>query len=405
MKVRLSVFLVLLIISGGIETSVHSQESSAPTAWQFLGPALNYSKEPVFAYVDASPHGFAPAVAATSKLVYVAYTEFNYKGVTEVRVKDWDGQAWSKRYTILNKDGTLNAFDPAIAVAGGVPYVAWTEKDDNQNPVLYATHLAEIGWLRPKGNLNVNPDYRATSPVLAAVNGVLHLIWTEGAETTPQHLYLRRLSEGTWGEAGDILNVDPGQDAYEPSFALDGDTGYLAWSERDSEKIMRIHVRKVLKDGAPVLGGPILAEGQGHAVSPTIAVFGGKPYVAWIEPSSARSTQIALASLENGAWVKDPNVSNGNPTANALSPVLIPGKDSLYLGWTETAQDGTPRIHLRRLKDDAWSPAAPILPVEFSHMASTPALARDGLGILAAWKQDNDMGVFKIRVARLPDKP
>jgi hypothetical protein len=405
MTVRLIVLGFTLILSGWSVTLTLSQESPPTASWQLLGDTLNSYKDPTFMFVDASPHGFAPSIAPASGTIYVAYAEFNSKGTTEVRIKRWNGENWTRKYTVLNKDGTLNAYDPVIAALGDVPYVAWTEKNDDGIPMLFVTRRSENGWLRTGNPLNVHPGFRATSPVLLGTGDELFLIWTEGAENTPQHLYLRRLAGDHWEDAGDPMNRDPERDAYEPSFAHDGGAGYLAWSEPDADKIMRIHVRRVETNGEPLVGKAIHASSGAHAVSPSVAVYKGIPYVAWVESSATRTTQIALAVLKDGIWTRDANVANNNPASHALSPILISGTDSHFLAWTETAADGTPRLHLKKFGDGTWSSAAPILPMEFQHMASTPALALDGSGLLAAWKQDNEMGVFKIRVARLMGSP
>ena len=395
-----------LIASGWLVISVFFYEPTFAASWEFMGKALNRYKQPRFSYVDASPHGFSPSIAALSTSTFVIYSEFNPKGITEIRVKRWGGKKWSKTHTVLNKDSSSSAYDPTTAIFENTPYAAWTEKDDENTPRLYVTHRSANGWLRAKGPMNVDPHIRAGSPALMASSSELFLAWTEGAEHAVQRLYLGRMKNDQWEIDTNPLNRNAERDAHEPSFAHNGKVGYLAWAEPDANMMMRVNVRKVEGPQYPLLGDPIGPDNQTHAVSPAIAIHKGRPYVAMIEVGSQQnSTQISLSYWEKGKWITDPSIGNTNALSHALSPTMIAGGESLFLAWTETAHDDTPRIHLRKFKGNSWITAGPILPMEGPYMASTPALGFDRSGLLAAWKEDNKMGVFKIHVARLKETP
>jgi hypothetical protein len=378
---------------------------SNPPAWEFMGRGINLKKEAKFSYVDASPHGFAPVVASTPDTVYVAYSEFNIRGITEIRVKHWLKDAWSRKYVVLNKDGTLNAYDPTTAVLNETPYVAWTEKNNDGIPQLQMTYRSPVGWIPSKGSRNVNPKVRASSPVMAAGPDRILLTWTEGAENAVQKLYLREILPDRVGDASEPLNKEASRDVYEPSIAVDGKTAYLAWAERDMFSRMQIYVRRIEDGASAMLGDTVNINGNAHAVSPSIAVYKGTPYVTWVEFDEGGISQVFIKHWEKNRWVTNGRSMNADPTHDALSPKLIAGKDSLFLAWSELADDKTPRVHVRRLKDQNWSSAAPDLPPDSSHMAATPALTFDRGNLLVAWKQDNPMGVFEIHVGRLKDSP
>jgi hypothetical protein len=401
--------LVLLLIPFCIGASPGGDEKppppSNPPSWDFMGPGINLQKEAKFSYVDASPHGFSPVVASADDTVYIAYTEFNSRGITEIRVKHWLKDAWTRKFVVLNKDGTLNAFDPTMAVLNDTPYVAWTEKDNDGIPQLQMTHRSPVGWIPSEGGRNVNPGVRASSPVMAAGTDRILLAWTEGAENAIQNLFLREITADKVGEAGRPLNKEPEKDAYEPSLAIDGPTAYLAWAERDMFSRMQVYVRRISGGTDAPLGDTLNINADAHAVSPSIAVYKGTPYVAWIEFNDGGVSQIFVKHWEKDQWVTGGQSMNADPNHDALSPKLISDKDSLFLAWSEFADDKTPRVHVRRLKDQNWSSAAPDLPPDSSHMAATPALGLDKGNLLVAWKQDNPMGVFEIHVGRLKETP
>ena len=396
-------FLILVLLT--LSAPSYSQDALPQSVWESLGKTVNYHKNPKFSYVDASPHGFSPSIASMEKSLLVAYSEFNPQGKSQVRVKRWNGKAWSKKFTILNKDPTLNAFDPAIAVLGKTPYVAWTENDDNGKPKLYVTRRSTDGWLHSKRPHNVNLEFRANSPSLVASGQSLYLAWVEGNEDTVQNLYLKQLSPKITGKASLPLNRDSTSDAYEPSMTFRGNTGYITWSEQNTLNHLQIYVRKLGNGKNALLGKSLNMNINAHAVNPSVAIYKSIPYVAWVEFGPAGVTQVFVKRWRKGTWTRVGNVHNIEPRRHALSPTLLSGEDSLYLAWTELSADMTPRINIKQLKDKKWTFIEPINPVDFQHIASTPALVMDKGSLLATWKQDNPNGVFEIHVARLKGLP
>ena len=311
----------------------------------------------------------------------------------------------SRKFTVLNKDGTLNAFDPTMALIHDIPYVAWTEKNDKGIPQLQMTHRSPVGWVPSEGGRNVNPQVRASSPAMVAGPDRIFLTWVEGAENAVQNLYLREIYPDRVGEAGPPLNKEAGRDAYEPAIAVDGTTVYLAWAERDMQSRMQIYVRRIEGDTDVLLGDTLNINGEAHGLSPTIAVYQGIPYVAWIEFDDGGISQVFVKHWEKKQWITGGRSLNIDPGRHALSPRLITGKGKLYLAWSEYAPDETPRVHVKRLNDQNWVTAAPELPPDAAHIAATPSMTFDRGNLLVAWKQDNPMGVFEIHVGRLMDSP
>ena len=413
--VRNIVIFTLISISCIGVSSLAEKPSTGPS-WEYLGPAVNYQKKPRFIEVDASPHSLTPAIAASTKSIYVAYTQFSSKGVPQVHVRRWNGKVW-KKSIILNEDRDLRAFNPTIALLKNTPYVAWMEQDFVEDAVLvqgkeihrgapqvFVKYRSRGGWIRSGNAQNVDSTVRAGSPVLAKAGRHLYLAWVEGDENAPQHLYLRQMTKGEWGEASSPLNRDPMRDAHEPSMTHNGKVGYVAWSEPNHENVLQVYVRQLDAATQPLIGLSLNRNTGTHAVSPTVAIHHGTPYVAWVEFNSKGVTQVFVKHWEQGRWLKDGDTLNTDPSKHALSPVLISGEESLFLAWTEMTSNGTPRIHFRRLKGDTWKVPAPPLPADVSRIALDPALIFDHGSLLATWKESNDMGVFEIRAGRLKEK-
>ena len=148
------VIVVLLILSGSgavvfAQTLILKAQPSQ--VWESLGSAINHPNKNTFMMVDASPHGFAPALGASKDRVYVAYTEFNTWGVTQVRLKEWEGLNWRNRFVRMNMDDTVNAFNPTLVMLDDFPFVAWTEYDTEKIRQLYVKRLFKNRWISSGG--------------------------------------------------------------------------------------------------------------------------------------------------------------------------------------------------------------------------------------------------------------
>ena len=371
--------------------------------WQSLGSSVNHHKKAVFTMVDASPHGFAPALGASNDKVYVAYTEINRWGVSQVLLKEWNGLAWTNPFVRMNMDDTVDAFNPTLAMLDNSPFIAWTEYDTKKTRQLYVKRLFQGRWTSLGGSKNIDITVDSSSPVLAAGGQKVFLAWSEGAENAPQRLYLRELHPLDEGHLPEPLNRDPMENAFEPTLIHDGKIGYLSWSESNHGQSLQIHVRQIGEQGMPFLGDSLNVNPKSHGVSPSIVIYNGIPYVTWVEIGSGNPAQIFVKHWDKDQkkWIRNGHIHNIDPRSHAISPSLISGEGFLYLAWEEMTEDKTPRLHLKRFNGESWKVAAPSLPDDPSHMASTSVLAFDQEGLLASWKEDNPMGVFKIRVSRL----
>ena len=399
--------IVMFMIISGIGGLAYAQtlilKAQPSQVWESLGSAINHPNKNLFMLVDASPHGFAPALGASKDKVYVAYTEFNKWGVAQVRLKEWEGLSWKNRFVRMNMDDTVNAFNPTLAMLDNVPFVAWTEYDTQKIRQLYVKRLFKNRWISLGESKNSDLAVDSNSPVLAAGGQKVFLAWIEGAENAPQALYLRQIHPLDEDHRPDPLNRDSTENAFEPTLIHDGKTGYLSWSESLHGQSLQIHVRQIGTQAFPFLGNSLNVNPSSHGVSPSIAIYKGVPYVTWVEIGPGTPAQIFVKHWDKAKkkWIRNGFIHNIDPRSHAISPSLIAGDGFLYLAWEEMTKDLTPRLHLKRFNGESWKVAAPSLPFNPNHMASTPVLAFDQEGLLASWKEDNPMGVFKIRVSRL----
>ena len=173
--------------SGNNETRVARYDSGSNTWVEPVG-----GPSPINQSVD----GYSDFTSLTSVggVPYVAWSETDGTN-SEVRVArlNGTGTAWDKvgqatdPASPINRSGTNNAVYPNIASFDGVPYVAWSECDDNACAGTYQVRVARLndagsGWDELVGGaspVNHDPAERALRPSLASIGGVPYLAWSE----------------------------------------------------------------------------------------------------------------------------------------------------------------------------------------------------------------------------------
>jgi hypothetical protein len=321
----------------------------------------------------------------------------NPKGVPNVHVKRWDGSTWTLDGGALNENRMSFAFDPSIAIAGGVPYVAWTELNKTGVAQVFVKHRAPKEWVRDGTVLNVDPRRQALRPTLTAgAAAPLHLAWSEADARRVHHVYVKRLDLDGWTALGGPLNADRGRDAMEIAVSLVGPEPYVAWSEATAGTVPQLHVKRW--DGAEwqAVGGAMNRDPQRPALTPALCASEDSLYLAWIEIDAGGRPQLQLAHYLKGEW--QPLESPANPeAAYALTPTLSYFGGTLYVSWTSTDGGGVSRVQVSQWDGTAWK-NGPQLNVMAAKAALTPALSIWKSKPVVAWKELEANGVFTLAV-------
>lgn len=387
--------LLPLVIVLALNVSSSAAQDPAAT-WRQLGPRLKAGTSN-FVEVDASRHALAPALAGAPDLLYMTWLEMNPNGIPNVHVKRWDGTAWTLDGGTLNHDRMSFAFDPSIAIAGGVPYVAWTELNKARVAQIFVKHRAPREWVQDGTALNADPRHPALRPTLAAgADAPLHLAWSEADARRIHHVYVKRLDPDGWTAIGGPLNVDKGRDAFDVSISLVGSEPYVAWSEATAGTVPQLHVKRWDGNRWHEVGGALNRDPQRPAVSPVLCAGEDSLYLAWIELDADGRPQLQLGHYLKGAWRPI-----GNPAAPgaayALTPALSYFDGTLYVSWTSTDAGGVSRIQVSQWDGTAWK-AGSQLNVIGEKAALTPALSIWKGKPVVAWKELEANGVFTLAV-------
>jgi hypothetical protein len=331
----------------------------------------------------------------------------------------------------INQASNRDAFETSLASIGGVPYVAWDEADGTNSELRVARlNAAGTAWEQVVGGaspINQANNQDALEPSLAEIGGVPYVAWDEYDGTNAEIRVARLNAAGTaWeqvvGGASPINQVN-NRNAFEPSLTEIGGVPYVAWREFDGTnyevRVARLNAagtawEKVGQTAFPT--SPINRSGNMDGRNPSLAAFGGVPYVAWHEPDGTNS-EIRVARLNAAGtgweWVGQPDGPGGgitsgginqSTTRNAFDASLASIAGVPYVAWDES--DGTNiEVRVTRLNaaGTAWEqPVGGPSPINQApdQNANNPSVASIGGVPYVAW-QEADGTSFEVRVARL----
>jgi hypothetical protein len=132
-----------------------------------------------------------------------------------------------------------------------------------QNPAAAKT------WFQQGGSLNSSSTVNASLPSLAMSNGTPYVALVENTGSGNALLYVRYWNGSAWVQVGGSLNEDPA-------------------------------------------GDPVADDGLYHS----LAIYNGKPYVAWEELNAAGKYYAYEKHWNGSTWVKDGAAGAGNGNFN-----------------------------------------------------------------------------------------
>ncbi len=140
------------------------------SAWEALGRSLN---------LDPENHALNPSIAVLGETPYVAWIEINGKGISQLQVKRWENGSWVADGTSLNSDPTRHALSPSLVQAGSTLYVAWAEYDAKGITQIHVNYRAGDRWESGDPRLNADPPAAASAPALAGSDTAVYIAWKE----------------------------------------------------------------------------------------------------------------------------------------------------------------------------------------------------------------------------------
>lgn len=314
------------------------------TTWVQDGQMLN---------LDPTYDAYAPKIAFNNGVPYVAWTEWNDQSEpSKVYVKHLNGSAWVQDGGALNIDTALFADGPAICIFNNKPYVAWYEGVHNvAQSQIFVKHWSGSSWDQDGNSLNVNAAGIACAANFAVFNSTLYVAWQDGnaGNGTKFRIYVKHLNGTNWIQDGGVINMNAGVHAHTPSLSASNSLLHLAWEEAG-----QIYVKRLNGTAWEQVGSTSLNMNSAMGASaPKLSVYNGTPYVAWSE-SNGTASQVYMKHWNGTAWVSDGGSLNVNTGINGGPVNLSVYFGTPYVSWPESNNGSTFSVYVKRWSGSNW---------------------------------------------------
>src|SRR3990172_4601257 len=205
--ITLASFSFLSLISGMPVSSMDSNSDS-----------LNINRGGTTS-LAATPHALSPSLIFKRDVPYITWAEADANGVSRVYVRHREGPEWVLDGGPLNSSLTGHAASPALAVVGGRLYAAWSEINAKHVSQVYVKEWDGERWIPVGETLNINLAGNASNPVLAGNTAALYAAWTEVNPSGASLLYVKQWDGHSWTPLGEGLNRNTNKHAMTPSLA------------------------------------------------------------------------------------------------------------------------------------------------------------------------------------------
>ncbi len=311
---------------------------------------------------------------------FLAWSD-NTAGNPEIYIRRWDGLLWQEMSGRSASGGGISAnggesTEPAVGVApNGAVYVAWQDTSGGNSEIYVkewnGVRWAEVGTFSAAGGgISVNGTRSRKPSVAVAANGTPYVAWSDQRAGVGE-IFIKRFNGSFWEEigagsasGGGISNNDG--ESTDPVVAAGEDGAiYVAWSD-DSAGDSEIYIRQY-RDGqgwsdvglGSSSGGGISNNGAA-SYAPTLAAGpGGRLYLAWVDESDNRSTQIYARTWTGSTWASlGANSAAGGGVSNNSAPsqepsIAVDRFSRAIVAWGDLSS-GTSEIYLKRWNGGGW---------------------------------------------------
>lgn len=371
--------------------------------WITEGDSLNIAKSKETG-VAATPHALAPSLTIKGELPYVAWSEIDSNGFSRIYVKHKAGKEWVQDGGALNISPARHAGLPVLTSAGNKLYAVWSEKDAKNISQVYVKQWDGEKWTQQGGSLNINPLNQALNPVIAGSGQALYAAWSEVGTADRSLLYIKQWDGSSWKQLGDRINESPDRHAMTPSLAADKNGVYLAWAEYDEQNISQVYVSHWDGEKWEDTGKPVNIDTSRNALSPSVSVTGGNLYIAWMEYNVEGASQIYVKRWNGKEWTRLGGSLNIDQTMHGTNPSLAMKGDTPYVAWEEISENGISDIKVKHWGWSAWAYDGSSLTGTEDRTVTAPSLAINSSAVYVAFSELDSSNIYKLYVKRVEGK-
>ncbi|MFH2005747.1 MAG: hypothetical protein ABI333_04080, partial [bacterium] len=312
--------VVWLAEMGGGNRAVTVSEYTSGPAWDTLNPSpsgIGWFNETVSITFDATTAWVAWSSGGAGA-IHVAYR--NGAGWTEVGAPGFPSACGSHWNIDLVLDASARPHLTSFGAGGcavSIDYGWW-------DGLLWQSHPSATGF--PAG---ITSEGRGNPAIVYTDQAYIAVPDTNIDGTSIHSVKYWDSNAGAWVDLGSLLDMNPASDWMEPTALVADATGnfYVAWAESDggAPATYDIYVKYYsFGSGTWTLLGPAEVNGAGSATSPSLALIGGVPWVAYMETNGGVDEVVVRRyDVVNDTWIQVGPALNVNPAANGVAPVII----------------------------------------------------------------------------------
>ncbi|MBI5755765.1 MAG: hypothetical protein HZA12_02470 [Nitrospirae bacterium] len=370
--------------------------------WVVDGGVLNVAKSNETS-LAVTPHALAPSITFNGDTPYVTWAEINSKGVSLVHVRHKDGNQWVEYGGLLNISMTGHASSPTLASAKNNLYAVWSEADSKGVAQIYVKEWNGKEWVKTGDSLNINPANNVLSPVISGNDTSLYAAWLEVNSAGISGLYVKEWDGNSWRLLGGKVNKAPERHAFAPSLASDKTGVYLAWAEYDKDGISQVYVSRWYGERWDPVGEAINTDSTRHALSPSLVIPKGVPYIAWMEYNDDNVSQVYVKRWNGKEWVKVGGSVNVNQARHGSSPSLAMKDGIPYVAWVEIGENDTPDIYVKHWEKNSWAPDGGYVNDALDAVVTAPSISVKDNSVYVAFSETDTSGIYRLYVKRLTE--
>ncbi len=246
---------------------------------------------------------------------------------------------------------------------------------------------ASAGSWQPVGStVAINID---GFPVLTQTNTGIPVVAYAAYNGSSRNIYVKRWNGTSWVQLGTSVNINPGQDAYYHSLALNSfGNPVVSWSESDGNSF-NIYVKRWNGSSWVQLGSSLDVNTNQHAYVSSLALDSfGNPVVSWEEEGFGHN--IYVKHWNGSSWVQLGTALDVITYLPASSPSLaLDSSGNPVVSWVEGyGGSNSNNIYVKRWNGSSWVQLGGILDVHTNQFAYDPSLALDNFGNpVVSWEE------------------
>ena len=358
-----------------------------PSFAQNFGPVTNLSN---------TSHGAeCQSIKVSNNNVYVAWSDMSIGGGDILFRRSIDGGNTFGSVIDLSDLAADQAACPHIAVTGNNVYIVWHEVSLSGSFDIFFRKSSNGGLSFDSiKNLSHNAGDSCCSQIASAGNRV-YTVWSD--DTPPDFMTFFTRSRDSGTSFGPIKNlvkapIDEGLDA---QVAVSGHTVYVVWT--GNADLNQVYMRISIDGGNNFGSTKNISNDNSNSGRANLRASGNNVYVAWeSDQSGNREIFFKRSSNMGSTFSKTLNLSE-NP-GGSFEPLISSSGDTIYVVWTDEAEQGGSDILLKR-STNAGASFGHLRNLSKNLASDEPSISKDGPNVQVAW-EDNSRANSEIFLKR-----